>query len=263
MEYSSKIDRQSFEPAYIQLVNILRSQIDSGQFRPGQRMPSESQLCQSYNVSPMTVRRSINILLQEGLVSTTQGRGTFVKPIELSSVKFGLNELQDIFSKKTENKVKLLEVRIVKADSDIAARLNIRSNDRVILIRRLIFKGNDPFFYHQEYLVYNPNLPTVEAEMEVTTLYGLFAGTGESSLKRGELSIKAAVLSETEAGLLQSSPMLPAFRLEHIFYDFDNRPVSWGYFICSSDRLSLKTTIGLGEKTEINSGNSGDNHEDS
>jgi len=199
----------------------------------------------------MTVRRAINILLQEGVVTTTQGRGTFVKPIELSSVKFGLNELQDFFSGKIDNKVKLLEVRIVNADTDIASKLNVKLNTRVILIRRLILKNDEPVFYHQEYLIYNPKRPIVESEMEVTALHGLFAGTGETSLKRGELAIKAAVLSETEARLLLADTALPSFRLEHIFFDFDNCPISWGYFICRGDRITFKTTVGLGEKTDI------------
>jgi GntR family transcriptional regulator len=198
----------------------------------------------------MTVRRAINILLQDGLVSTTQGRGTFVKPIELSSVKFGLDELQNIFNKKADNKVKLLEVRITKADKDIAGKLNIKLDDRIILIRRLIIKDAEPVFYHQEYVIYDPVSPILESEMEVTALYGLFSGTGETNLKRGELAIKAAVLSENEAKLLLATPGLPSFRIEHIFYDFNNRPVSWGYFVCRGDRMTFRTTVGLGEKTD-------------
>jgi GntR family transcriptional regulator len=37
----------------------------------------------------------------------------------------------------------------------------------------------------------------------------------------------------------------PAFRLEHVFYDFENRPVSWGWFTCRADRLEFYTTVGI------------------
>src|SRR5690554_6989562 len=73
------IDRNSFEPAYLQLANILRRQIARGQYRPGDQLPSEAQLCQMYGISPMTVRRSINLLSDMGVVSTVKGRGTYVK----------------------------------------------------------------------------------------------------------------------------------------------------------------------------------------
>jgi len=249
-EQTSSIDRSSFEPAYVQLVNILRSQIASGRFRPGERLPSESQLCRRYQVSPMTVRRAVNILLQQGLVSTTQGLGTFVKPMELSTVTFGLDELQSIFGRDNRNKVKLLEVSIKKADRDVAARLDLTPGDRVILIRRLIIKEKEPLLYHQEYLIYDPTRPVVEEEMEVTALHGLFAGTGKTGLKRGELSIEATALGKEEADLLMAPVRLPSFRLEHVFYDFDNRPVSWGFFLCRGDRMRFRASVGLADKVK-------------
>ena len=63
------IDRNSYEPAYAQLVRILQGQIAAGMFRPGDRLPSEAQLCERYSVSPMTVRRVINILVDQGVVT--------------------------------------------------------------------------------------------------------------------------------------------------------------------------------------------------
>ena len=158
-DQTSYIDRSSFEPAYVQLVNILHGQIASGLFRPGERLPSESQLCRRYHLSPMTVRRAVNILVQQGLVSTTQGRGTFVKPVKLSTVMFGLDELRSLFDRNAQNKVKLLEVSIVKADPDVASRLELSPGDRVILIRRLITKETEPILYHREYLIYDPSRP--------------------------------------------------------------------------------------------------------
>ena len=89
-----KINRMAYEPAYVQLANILRSQIAEGLFRPGDQLPSEAQLCRYYEVSPMTVRRSINLLANQDVVSTAQGRGTFVKPLELSTATFDLRDLR-------------------------------------------------------------------------------------------------------------------------------------------------------------------------
>lgn len=81
--------------------------------------------------------------------------------------------------------------------------------------------------------------------MEVTALRGLFSGGGESDLKRGDLTIDATVLTEREAARLSSEAGATAFRLEHIFYDFADRPVSWGYFICAGDRLHSAANIGI------------------
>jgi len=245
MDNQVNIDRQAFEPAYIQLVNILKEQIAKGLYLPGDRLPSESELCKRYQVSPMTVRRSIKTLLNQGVVSTIQGSGTYVKAPDLAAVTFGMEEFHNIFKDKERTKVKILEVLIVKADQSAANRLKINVGDRTILIRRVLIRDGDPILYHKEQLIYDPFRPVVEAELEVTSLHGLFVGTGETKLKSGTLTIEAAVLTKEEADVLNTIPMQPAFRIEHIFSDFEDKPVSWGRFVCRGDRLKFTTTVGL------------------
>ena len=72
---TASIDRSSYEPAYAQLVNILRQSMSSGILRPGDQLPSEAQLCERYGVSPMTVRRAINMLVDQGSASAIAGTG--------------------------------------------------------------------------------------------------------------------------------------------------------------------------------------------
>jgi len=239
------IDRDSYEPAYVQLVNILRRKVASGEFRPGGQLPSEAQLCREYEVSPMTVRRAINLLLDQGVVVTSQGKGTFVKPLELGAGTFRLDELTSLFREKGKTTVKLLEANILPANERTARKLEIAEAQRVIYIRRLLSRGADPILYHQEYLMYDPTRPIVEAEMEVTSLRGLFAGTGESAFKGGLLTIEATTLNESEAKLLDGSLGQPAFRLAHTFYDFQDHPASWGWFICRGDRIQFRATVGI------------------
>lgn len=239
------IDRDSYEPAYAQLVRILLSQIAAGEFRSGDRLPSEAQLCQRYGVSPMTVRRAVNILTDQGVVIAEQGRGTFVKPLELGTATFNLDSLQRFFREDSQANVKILEARIVPATARTARKLDVEIGDRTVFIRRLIYQEMQPVLLHREHVIYNPTRPIVEAEMEVTALRGLFSGGCESDLKRGDLAIDVTALTTEEAALLQTAAGLPAFRLEHIFYDFDNEPVSWGWFICAGERLRFTTTIGV------------------
>jgi len=241
----NSIDRDSYEPAYAQLANIIRRQIADGQFRPGDQLPSESQFCRKYGISPMTVRRAINLLADEGTVSTEQGRGTFVKSIELSSASFDLKEFGKLFLKDSGGEFKFLDVRIVSANEKTARKLEISIGEPVIYICRLFSKENDPVFYHREYLIYDPTRPIVESEMDATSLKGLFSDTENKVLKCGQLKIEATLMTEEEANIFGYKLPAAAFYLEHLFYDFDNRPISWGWFIFPSDRLYFTTKIGL------------------
>ena len=247
------VDRRSYEPVYAQLVNILRQQIATGMLRPGDQLPSESQLCKLYRVSPMTVRRAINILVDQGVISTAPGSGTFVKAVDLGTATFHLQELQTLFSDK-QTSVKLLEARVALADERVARKLAIAVGKRVIYLRRLLCRSGEPTFYHREYLVYDPTRPLVEAEMEVTSLRGLFEGAGGSVLKHGDLTIEATVLNGDEARLLQVPALTAALNLEHVFYDLDNRPISWGWFICRGDRLRFTTKVGIPEVSRTGKG---------
>jgi len=242
---NDQIDRSSSEPAYAQLANIIRRQIATGAFRPGDQLPSEAQLCRRYGISPMTVRRSINLLADQGVVNTAQGRGTFVKPLELGTANFDLQELQDLFTNGSAADIKLLDVRIVSADARAARKLEIAEGDPTIYIRRLFSREGQPVFYHRAYLIYDPTRPIVEAEMDVTSLQGLFAYADNSLLKRGRLNIEAALMNAEEAELLGSPFPAAAFFLEHLFYDFDDQPISWGWFIFRSDRLRFTTQVGI------------------
>jgi GntR family transcriptional regulator len=241
------IDRESYEPAYMQLVNIFKQQIAQGIYRPGDRLPSESQICRQYQVSPMTVRRAINILIDQRVASTMQGRGTFVNSLNLGAAAFHLKGMQEFFMNKNTT-VKILEARIVAAEERAAKKLEVRLNEPLIFIRRLLLKSKEPFFYHKEYLVYDPTRPIVESELEVTSLQGLFSGSGSSEFKHGELNIESTVITEEEARVLGADIGFPAFCLEHIFCDFNEKPVSWGWFICRGDKLRFTTTVGIQEK---------------
>jgi GntR family transcriptional regulator len=143
---------------------------------------------------------------------------------------------------------------MVLADERTVRKLSIQPGERVIYLRRLLCRKGEPTFYHREYLVYDPTRPLVEAEMEVTSLQGLFEGSGGSALKHGDLTIEATVLNEEESRLLQVPASTAAFCLEHVFYDLDDQPISWGWFICRSDRLRFTTKVGIPEASRAGKG---------
>jgi len=83
-EPATAIDRSAYTPAYAQLADILGGQVAAGMLRLGDKLPSTAQLCRHYQVSPMTVRRAIRILVEQGVVRTMPGNGTFVQGMALS-----------------------------------------------------------------------------------------------------------------------------------------------------------------------------------
>lgn len=242
-----KISRESYEPAYVQLSNILQRQMAAGIYSPGDQLPSEAELRRGYEVSQMTVRRAINLLSDLQMISTVQGKGSFVKRLDLGNAVFRSTEIKNLFSSSRATSVELLGAHIVAANEKIAGKLALGQGEQTIYIKRLILVDEKPAFYHRAYLVYDPYQPIVEAEMEATFLQGLFNGSESKILKRGELKIEAVTMDAEEARALQKPHPTAAFSLEHIFVDFEENPVSWGWFICANDCLRLTTSVGIGK----------------
>jgi DNA-binding GntR family transcriptional regulator len=72
------IDHDAGRPVWLQLADILRDLIESGEIGPGKLLPSQRTLMQRYEVSDGTVKRALAQLRDEGLVETEIGRGVFV-----------------------------------------------------------------------------------------------------------------------------------------------------------------------------------------
>jgi GntR family transcriptional regulator len=239
-----RIDRESYEPAYAQLAGILRQRITEGEFHAGDRLPTEAELMRTYGLSPVTVRRAIKILVDERSVSATPGRGTFVEAASLATAAFDLGSFRAILADPAVD-VKMLAVRITGATGRVGRMLEVPDGTRVITIRRLLFRDGRPILYHREWLTYDPRRPTVETELGVTALSDLFEGRGQTGPKRGRLTLEATILREDEARHLGADAGEAAFLLEHHFTGFDDRPLSWGVFVCRADLLRFETTVGF------------------
>lgn len=242
---SLNIDKNSYQPAYAQIADAIRQQIGLGHYPPGSRLPSESQLCHQFEVSSVTVRRAISVLVDQGIVVTTKGKGSFVKPPELRSAFFQLTELQEIFDDTQHTDVKILFARIIPAEKFLIGKLPVVEGDRVIHIRSLISNAQKPLIYHHQYMIYDPSEPIVEAELNLISLGGLFTGNRNTNIKKGSLHLKPAVLSKDEARHLNGDPGMPGFKLEHTFYDLNDQRMSWGWFIFFDSSLTFRSSVGV------------------
>ncbi|MFJ1539581.1 GntR family transcriptional regulator [Micromonospora chalcea] len=73
------IDPRSHTPVYVQLADLLRERIESGEMQAGSTLASEARLSQEYGIGRDAVRMAISLLRSEGLVSTRRGHGTVVR----------------------------------------------------------------------------------------------------------------------------------------------------------------------------------------
>lgn len=108
------LDKNSVVPLYIQLYRILKESIRRGEYKEGDRFPSETTLMKQYQTTRGTVRKAISELVMDGLVYQVQGKGTYVhvRPIQYSMWNF--SGFTDYLRSRNEVAVsKVLEQEIV------------------------------------------------------------------------------------------------------------------------------------------------------
>jgi DNA-binding GntR family transcriptional regulator len=235
--------RSGVEPAYARLVRVISEEIAAGAHRPGAQLPSEAQLRARFKVSGMTVRRAVNILVDRGLVTASQGKGTFVRGLDMSEALFSLTE-RAVLADPLDRTVHLLGAVILPASAAVAMQLKLERGASVVYLQRLVLQAKQPIMCNREYLHYDPRKPIVEAELQITSLEGLFRGQVGQGLRRGDLTMEAVAVDHEEAELLRLSVGDPGLRLEHTLFDFENHPVAWGWFTCRADKYHLTSHIG-------------------
>jgi DNA-binding GntR family transcriptional regulator len=230
-------------PAYQRIVDVVSGRIARGEYRPGDQLPAESQFCTEFGVSPMTLRRALAILIDRGLLSAEQGRGTFVRGLDLGEARFQLQQFtEQWFDASVE--VRLLAASTAPASNRVAEVLRVSPGERTVYLRRLVLKDATPMMYHVEHVIFDPRRPLVESQLQITSLEGLLQSAGGESFPHGELTVRAVNLESDAAQLLDQPTGAAAFCLEHIFQDFGGRPVSWGWFLCRADQYFLRTRLG-------------------
>jgi DNA-binding GntR family transcriptional regulator len=240
-----KVDKRSMLPAYAQMANILRACISRGDYAPGEQLPSESAIAKANGVSAMTARQAVSVLEKEGLVHRIQGRGTFVRRIGIAASSFELDPLADVFADKENLTVRIIDAAIKKSPGRERIVLGLAPDEPVVLVKRIIFHRKVPYTIHESYTRFDPKSPTVESMLDTVVLTELIFQDGYASFKQGVLRLLPARLNEEEAGWLKLETGMSVFKLEHLFYDFDNSPAAFGWFVVSPDKMPLISKIGI------------------
>lgn len=126
----------------------LRQAITSGTFRPGSRLPTESELCEMLGVSRTVVREAMRVLEEDGLVARRQGVGTFVRnhPI-LKNLNFNFGITEMIESAGLKSGTGYLAIQKETADKEKAEQLRVQPGTPLITVERVRTADGRPVVY--------------------------------------------------------------------------------------------------------------------
>jgi len=222
---SEIVDFNSPIPKYLQISNWLEEMIRKGRYSIGDRLPSESSLAEICGVNRNTLRQAISDLVGKGLISKKNGIGSFISSREPSSVKYTLQNISsftdDMLSMGITPETKILSQSVEEVDRELAGKLMLGGDTRVILTKRLRLGNGIPLVVERSYLPYREYKSILEMKLN-GSLYHILTEKFGTELHRSIQTLRAVALSRDDANLLKVSPISPGIFLESIIYDSKN-----------------------------------------
>lgn len=215
-------------PLHHKVYVVLRQQIVDGQYSPDAAMPSEQELARTFEVSRITVRRALERLQREGLVSRARGRGTFARPSMLpAGEQINLRGLfENLLAMGLRTRVKLVEVAYLPASPTIAEILKVKPEAFVQRAIRLRYHRDVPFSHLTTYLPEDIAAHCKEEDLADKPLLLLLERAGVK-VTAGEQVISAKLADPIVAPLLEVETGSPLISVKRIVLDQNERPVEY------------------------------------
>jgi GntR family transcriptional regulator len=239
-------------PLYVQLEQIIKSKIMTGELSAGEQIPTEKQLAETYRVSSITARQAVLNLVQEGLLSRKQGKGTFVqegvtstKNIMTLSVK---GDIKDVVPEGlASQKVEVLDMGCIGIPKRVAKALEMEEGEEVLRIRRTRSENGVLISYIKNYL---PREIGERIEKEDLLNYPMLHVLRNKlllPLKTGVQYIVAVVADYEIASALSVSISSPVLYLETIIYVENGKPLEFVQTFYRSDQYKYTVNLDLNE----------------
>ena len=197
---------------YVKISREIITRIQSGELKPGMRVPSENEIMQQYKVSSTTARKALNELEQAGYASKIKGKGTFVLVRNVGrTVTKILGFSSNMRQSGRKPSTKVLGLKLIK--SGYSATINGRwysINGPVMRIRRLRFADDIPMMLEERYisLKFCPNIDEKELE---GSLYDIYEDIYGLQLTEINQMLSATVITDKKIqGLFESNIEMPA-----------------------------------------------------
>lgn len=227
-------------PIWLAIAAALRADISEGRYAPGEKLPTEAALAERFGVNRHTVRHAVSKLVDEGLIRTRRGSGTFVaaKPTDYPigpRVRFHANLLAA--GRHPEKRVLQIERRT--ATRGEAQALDIPKGDKVCAYHGLSLSDGQPIAVFES-LFPMSRLNGIEAALQdISSVTEAFAQVGIRDYTRASTRLTAVLATATQALHLHVQEGDPLLKSTGINVDEAGNPIEFGRTFFAGDRVTL------------------------
>jgi len=202
--------------------------IKSGQFKPGDRLPTEAELQQRFGVSRITVRNAVDELSLKGLIVRKPALGTFIAEPKIEQELRRLTGfVEDMDALGMQASANVVKIASVKADPHVAARLGMSPGSRVTYIERVRLGNSEPLSLDCTWLPAHIGERVAHEDLKSRPIFSLLEDQYGIPLGEAEYVIEACLASKHVAKHLAVSQGSPVLLIERTTYARDGKPIDY------------------------------------
>jgi len=231
-------------PRHSQISQWLRQQIESGDLKPEEKLPSENELAKKFDVSRVTIRRALQSLESESLIYRCQGLGSFVSDGRVSQNLVKLTDFNEDMSHaglQPSSEVKLFQA--VDAPDWLSEMLQIEPGNKVLQIDRLRKGDGEPIAFDSTWLPIFYGQLLDEKKLKDCTIYDLLEQDYDISVIKGCYRMSAEAADEHLAEELNVETGSPLFLIDRMTYTIGNKPLYYQKRYYRNDKVIYEMTL--------------------
>lgn len=240
-----EISKDSPLPLYYQLKESILTALKNKEFEVGEKLPSERELADYHNVSRMTVKKAVDILVDNGYLVRKQGSGTFVSDYQKNHFISPILS----FSKEMKNmgvdyRSKILSFEKIKSKR-ASLKLNLSRNELLFHLERLRLIENKIFLLENTYLAVK-NFPDLKREdLTNSSLFKIIEEKYNINLIEAEAEVEAVILNSKIAEKMNLKTGLLALHLQQYSKNNSGEIIEYTSAYYRNDNYSFKFTFDL------------------
>ncbi|MDR2899002.1 MAG: GntR family transcriptional regulator [Clostridiales bacterium] len=228
---------------YKEIVDFIEEKVKNGTYPKGFMLPPESELCEMFKTSRMTVRKALDDLSRRGVVYKVKGKGTFVSNFEMykDHVLKGFSQIME--ERGFEYNSTVQDFGVVAADNDVARGLSIPTGSRVYNLKRVRCIYGEPVGIEEIFLSCERFPNFLQYDFNVHSFYKILRKEYNTVLSRVEKKISTIEVTGEDAKVLFKRPRATALFLECTGYDRNTLPIEYERNIFNGSRYFIDVVV--------------------
>jgi GntR family transcriptional regulator len=217
-------DRFSTRPLYLQVKDMLVQRIVARAWKPGAAIPNEIELSRELGISVGTVRKALDEMEGERLISRRQGRGTFVIDQTSNECAIRFSNIRDADGVRIAGEIQICEIVPASASEAEARLLQLRNGEPVLRLHRVRTHNDQPFMV-EDSTIPLARFPGLAQDTESVPSIVVLAQRYGVLLVRAKERVSVTTANEDVAGELKVAKGTPLLLLEGVVFAIDGRPI--------------------------------------